>query len=123
MNTQQLDGLRFDELREVNYTRCLRWHPDGLASWSQSDWAVAIAGEAGEMCNVVKKLNRLRDGLVGNHGDDVSHAQLITKLGKELADVVIYCDLLARREGLNLGELVRSKFNEVSERNNFPERL
>lgn len=75
------------------------------------------------MCNVVKKLNRLRDGLVGNHGDDVSHAQLVDKLGKELADVVIYCDLLAQREGLNLGELVRLKFNEVSERNNFPERL
>lgn len=117
------DILNFDDFRRANGARCLRWHPDGITSWSQSDWAVAIAGEAGEMCNVVKKLNRLRDGLVGNHGEDVSHAQLIAKLGKELADVVIYCDLLAQREGLNLGELVRLKFNEVSERNNFPERL
>lgn len=115
--------LNFDTFRSVNLARCLRWHPDGIASWSKSDWAVAIAGEAGEMCNVVKKLNRLRDGLAGNHGEDVSHAKLIAKLGQELADVVIYCDLLAQREGLNLGELVRSKFNEVSERNNFPERL
>lgn len=118
-----MDALTFDQLREVNGTRCLRWHPQGITSWSQSDWAVAIAGEAGEMCNVVKKLNRLRDGLVGNHGDDESRTALVAKLGKELADVVIYCDLLAQREGMNLGVLVQEKFNEVSERNDFPERL
>lgn len=37
-------------------------------------------------------------------------------IGKEIADVVTFCDLLATRYGFNLGKLVLDKFNEVSER-------
>jgi NTP pyrophosphatase (non-canonical NTP hydrolase) len=44
-------------------------------------------------------------------------------IGKELADVVCYADLLAQRLGLSLGELVRDKFNEVSGRVNSNIRL
>lgn len=107
----------------MNHMRCLRWHPDGINSWSRSDWAVAMVGEAGEACNIIKKMNRLRDGLVGNHGDDANAELLKAKLGKEIADVVIYCDLMATAEGLDLSTLIRDKFNEISARNGFPERI
>lgn len=107
-------------ISRVNLARCLRWHPDGLVEWSLSDWAVALAGEAGELCNVVKKLNRVRDGLVGN---TVSEEELRVELRKEIADVYLYLDLIAQREGINLAEAVREKFNEVSVKNGFPEML
>lgn len=115
--------MDFARLRRVNRDRSDRWHPAGLHSWSLSDWAIAFMGEAGEVCNVIKKMNRLRDGLVGNQGTDADIAELKRKLGHEIADTVIYLDLLAQREGIVLEEAIIEKFNIVSERNMFPERL
>jgi NTP pyrophosphatase (non-canonical NTP hydrolase) len=112
--------MTFEELRKQNLTRCNRWHPGGIVEWSLSDWAVAAAGEMGEACNVVKKLNRERDGLVGN---DKSAEQLQQDLADEIADVVIYLDILAAHAGIQMSEAVRSKFNRTSEKNGFPERL
>ncbi len=37
-----------------------------LGAWSLSDWMTATLGELGEAANVVKKLNRHRDGMPGN---------------------------------------------------------
>lgn len=114
------NGLMFSELRRANVRRCSKWHPGGVADWSLSDWFTATAGELGEAGNVIKKLNRVRDGLVGN-----SHTpeQLRDMLGDELADVAIYLDLLAEAAGVNLAAAVVRKFNAVSERNGFPDRL
>ena len=114
------DSLNFNDLRRANVSRCSKWHPGGVSDWSLSDWAVATAGEMGEACDVVKKLNRCRDGLVGNK---MSEEELRDALGKELADVAIYLDLLAEAAGVDLGEAIRAKFNEVSERNGFTDRL
>ena len=115
--------LTFFQLRVANEARCNRWHPNGVASWTLSDWAVATVGELGEACNIIKKINRIRDGLVGNHGEDADASILHNKLAKELADVVIYLDLIAAAASIDLENAVRDKFNEVSIRNNFPERL
>jgi len=78
------------------YKRC-------ITEWSIADWSNALAGEVGELCNVVKKIRR---------GDEID----VKDAGKELADIVIYADLLASRLGLDLGDCVRDKFNEVSDR-------
>jgi NTP pyrophosphatase (non-canonical NTP hydrolase) len=40
----------------------------------------------------------------------------IEVIAQELADTVLYADLLAARLGINLGEAIRDKFNIVSER-------
>lgn len=71
--------------------------------WTLADWSNAIAGETGEMCNWVKKIRR---------GDNID----VKEVGKELADIVIYADLLADKLGLDLETCIREKFNEVSER-------
>ena len=42
---------------------------------------------------------------------------------RELADTVAYADLLAQYYGIDLGRAVREKFNHVTERAGFPERL
>lgn len=105
----------------LNLARCNRWHPLGINSWSLSDWATATAGELGEACNLIKKLNRARDGLTGNGSAGVD--ELRANLAAELADTAIYLDLLAQAAGVDLSDAIASKFNAVSERNGFPERV
>lgn len=113
-----MDDLTFGRLREVNIQRCTRWQKPN--AWSLSDWGVAMAGEAGEACNVLKKLNRVRDGMTGNSETPL---QLQEQLAEELADVAIYLDLLAWQAGISLEAAVIKKFNKTSEKNEFPERL
>lgn len=70
-----------------------------LASWSLYDWLTATIGELGEAANVVKKLNRVRDGIPGNKH---TPEQLREMLAGELADTLIYLDLMAQSEGIEL---------------------
>jgi NTP pyrophosphatase (non-canonical NTP hydrolase) len=104
----------------VNKARAERWHPKGLNSWSLSDWFTALAGEVGELGNVVKKLNRERDGLKGNKE---SMTELQIALWKEAADVYTYLDLFCQAAGMDLQTAIAHKFNEVSIKHGFPERL
>lgn len=83
-----------------------------LTDWSLSDWMTAITGELGESANVVKKLNRIRDGIPGNKE---TKEELEAKLARELADVFIYLDLTFQRLGLNLGIVVAEVFNAKSD--------
>lgn len=108
------NDLTFDDLRIVNVTRCERFfHP--LNDWTPAEWACAVAGEAGEVCNAVKKLRRVRDG-TNTSKDPQSEAEAVAAIADELADTIIYCDLLAARLGIHLNDAVRKKFNEVSDR-------
>lgn len=111
-------GLTFDAFREANVARCLKWHPSGIASWSPSDWLTAVTGELGELASLLKMRNRERDGLPGNKFSPTDKM-----LADELADVLTYLDLLAYVLDVNLGRAAVEKFNEVSERVGFPERL
>jgi NTP pyrophosphatase (non-canonical NTP hydrolase) len=112
--------LTFPMLRAANMSRCARWHPRGLNEWTLSDWACATGGELGEAMNIVKKLNRERDGIAGN---TLTEEELRCELADELADVAIYLDIWAASEGIDLGEAIASKFNRTSEKVGFPERL
>lgn len=106
------EQLSFDRLREKNVARCEDvFHP--LTEWSPTDWGCAMAGEAGEVCNQVKKLRRL-DGADALMDTALKRADLRRNIAKEIADTVIYADLLAARLGIDLGKAVREKFNEVS---------
>jgi NTP pyrophosphatase (non-canonical NTP hydrolase) len=78
-----------------------------MNSWSMSDWMVATFGELGEAANVVKKLNRYRDGIRGNK--ELPH-ELKEKLGRELADTFIYLDLISQAAGIDLAAKVEEVF-------------
>ena len=107
-------SLSFDQLRKANLERTADvFHP--LDAWSPTDWACVMAGECGEACNQVKKLRRL-DGADGVIDSPEERARLTRNVADELADAIIYADLLAARLGIELGDAVRCKFNEVSER-------
>jgi NTP pyrophosphatase (non-canonical NTP hydrolase) len=112
--------LSFADLRATSLARSARWHPRGINQWSLSDWGVAAAGEMGEALNVIKKMNRERDGAPGN---SVSADFLRLQLADEIADTVIYLDILAASEGISLAAAIVSKFNRTSAKLGFPERL
>lgn len=101
--------LTFERLRIFNVARCEdSFHK--LDAWIIEQWTNAMAGEAGEACNVAKKMGR------GDFKTDGEKRFAVGELAKELADVVIYADLCAARMGIDLGEAVVQKFNEVSDR-------
>ena len=98
--------LTFHRLRKTNVKRCNTAFNHCLSDWSLAEWSNAMAGEAGEACNVTKKILR------GDH--PFKHYK--KDLAKEIADVVVYADLLAAAAGINLEKAVIQKFNEVSDR-------
>lgn len=106
--------MNLRELRTANVARCEQvFHP--IQSWTPTDWACAMAGEAGEACNAVKKLRRMDDG-TNTAKDPQTRGECVEIISKEIADLIIYADLLAARLGIDLSAAVKSKFNEVSDR-------
>lgn len=107
------DPLSFADLRRANVPRCRSaWRHE--REWSPTDWACALAGEVGEACNEAMKLKRIADGI--EHNKVLTREQVVANVGRELADVICYADLLAASLGVDLGAAVRAKFNEVSDR-------
>lgn len=124
--------LTFSSLSRANKRRCETiFHP--IDAWSMTDWMTAVAGEVGEAANGIKKARRaeglfeadLDDSMLGldfpydNAEPDNDPARYITGrelIGYELADAVIYIDLLCQRLDIDLGEMVTRKFNIVSRR-------
>lgn len=102
----------------VNRSRCDRWHSPDTDPWSLADWSNALCGEVGEYANIIKKIRRI-DTRISNMDRDL----LIQRAGKELADVVIYSALNAQEIGIDLIAAISDKFNEVSIKEGFPERL
>lgn len=107
--------MKYEEFTLANKTRCeaLEGFNHRISSWSESDWLIAVLGELGELANVVKKLNRVRDGVPGNRETE---AQLCAMAVDELADTFVYLDLLSWRLGVDMMEAVSRKFDEVSKR-------
>jgi NTP pyrophosphatase (non-canonical NTP hydrolase) len=115
--------ITFSQIRAANLSRCNAWH--GIMSWSVMEWACAMAGEAGEACNVAKKIKRIEQGIARRRSELQPHAieEMDAKLAEECADTFIYLDLLCARQGIDLEIAIQRKFNSVSEEYGFPERL
>lgn len=115
--------LTFNQVSDINRQRANRWHP-GFPyddTWSIADWCLAMVGEAGEAANVVKKMLRKTQGLQGKL--DPSISQLQQMLAEEIADIFLYLDLLAAKADIDLPKAIVEKFNAVSQRQDFPERI
>ena len=110
-----MNKLMFMTLREANLMRLPLFtdrqgrkchsEPDG-SDWSQAEWLQATVGELGELANLLKKVRR----------GDMLLEEAMPEIKKEFADIVTYLDIWALQFGIDLGEAVISKFNEVSER-------
>lgn len=115
--------LNLADLRKANVERCEEvFHP--LTQWSPTDYGCAMAGEAGEACNKLKKLKRLADSVIQKMvwwadkslTDEI--VAMTSSIGEELADTVIYCDLIAARLNIDLAKAIIDKFNADSEKHN-----
>jgi NTP pyrophosphatase (non-canonical NTP hydrolase) len=105
----------FAALRQANLARAKEWNPTGVDT-GPGFAGLELAGEVGELCNLVKKAERSRLGLVGGSVSPVLIAQ-------ELADVVICADLVGIELGLDIWPIVVRKFNQTSKEKGFRTRL
>jgi NTP pyrophosphatase (non-canonical NTP hydrolase) len=106
-----MNDLTFKQLTSANLARDRDIFHE-MENWSLADWATALAGEVGEACNKIKKLKYGRHALLRKVAQaDITHLEI----AKELADAVIYADILCQLLGYGLGEVIRLKFNHVSD--------
>lgn len=106
------DGLTFRTLRTANLKRLPLFrdakgrvcHEKDGSDWSPAQWLQAVVGELGEYANLRKKVER----------GDFTLDEARPALADELADVVIYLDILASQIGVNLGDAIMSKWNRTS---------
>lgn len=103
------------KLRDINVHRCVHAFGHNLYDWSCMEWGCAITGEAGELANVLKKIRRAEQNIAGSRIEG-SETQAVSD---EIADVIIYCDLLAARFGIDLQTAIREKFNKTSEKMDY----
>ena len=116
--------LTFAQVSQVNLERAREWHKGGLEEWSVSDWAVAMAGEAGEVCDAIKKLRRIECRVISENASQPHTIEVAKRaIAQEIGDTFIYLDLLAQRLGINIEDAIRDTFNRVSEREGFDYRL
>ncbi len=101
-------------LRSANIARQGEWDQDNQISAAYR--GNELAGEVGEACNVIKKLERERLGILGSRAT-------VGELADELADVLICADLIAMHYGIDLEAAVARKFNATSEKVGLRTRL
>lgn len=113
-NRLSFTALRIANLRRIplfrdRQGRVCHTEADG-SDWSPAEWLQATVGELGELANLLKKVNR----------GDFTLEEALPEIRKEFADVIIYFDIMALQFGIDLGDAVREKFNEVSRRVQAP---
>jgi NTP pyrophosphatase (non-canonical NTP hydrolase) len=106
--------LSFSKLRHSNIERQNEWDSDNQISLSYR--GNELAGETGEACNIIKKIERERLGIKGSRATK-------EQLAEELADIIICVDLIAMHENIDLEQSVRDKFNATSKKVGLNTRL
>ena len=107
-------SLDLRDLHAANIARQAEWCPDQVPDLSFR--GNELGGECGEAQNVIKKLERERQGWRGSRATKED-------LADELADVVICADLCAVTADIDLGAAVRRKFNTTSDKQGLSIRL
>lgn len=102
----------FHQLRQANIARQAEWDPNNQITLEYR--GNELAGEVGELCNVIKKIARERLGIRGSRATK-------EQLAEELRDVIICADLIAMDAGVNLDPT--EKFNATSEKYGLKTRL
>ena len=99
--------MEFEKLRKQNIKRQLEW--PGSEKATLEFRTIEVAGEAGEVCEAVKKYLRSTHGIKGTTMD-------VNDIADEIGDTIIALDLLASHLNIDLGEAVKTKFNKTSKK-------
>jgi NTP pyrophosphatase (non-canonical NTP hydrolase) len=108
LNNGHRPALTLAVLQAAHVERQEEWCPDQKPDLSFR--GTEMAGEVGEACNVVKKLERERHGWRGSRATK-------EQLAEELSDVVHCAVLTAITAGIDIESAVIAKFNSTSEKN------
>lgn len=103
----------FTNLREANIARNAEWVSAGNGDVSLSYRGNELAGEVGEVCNQIKKIDRERMGRAGSRTNREAFLE-------ELADAYICLDLICMDENISeeeRGRAIALKFNKTSRAN------
>ena len=109
----------FSTLRDANLKRSVEWCGEEPTESDLLFCSNELAGEVGELCNVVKKIERANNGMHGG----ITTQEAVEKIKDEVADVVICADRLASCVNIHLGCAVIDKFNKTSEKHGFETKL
>lgn len=104
----------YTNLRKANVARHTEWISAGSGDVSLSYRGNELAGEVGEVCNIIKKLDRERMGRIGSRATREAFLE-------ELADAYICLDLIQMDENITEEEMKQAivrKFNKTSSINN-----
>lgn len=120
--------MQLHEILRINLERCEKWHKGGIEEWDINHWMVATLGELGEAANIVKKRNRVLMGAknINDPGRQVTEvADADKKILEEIADTFFYLCLAGLRISSveDFEKAIVNKFNSVSEKYGFSERL
>lgn len=115
---KDLPSLDLKELRTLSVARAI----EGFRCYDNQPityWTTAVAGELGELCNMIKKLQRVAAG--GQDGGHSYTAKNITAamLKEEVGGIFIYLDLLASLLNISTEEAIIETFNAKSLENNW----
>ncbi|WP_082186458.1 nucleoside triphosphate pyrophosphohydrolase family protein [Bacillus mycoides] len=102
-----MDQLRINELNDYQDKALRTWNKEGLKSERMANMALGLAGEAGEVADLIKKTNY--------HGHVIERKELI----KELGDIMYYISVGAHELGYTLQEIAEININKLAKR--YPE--
>jgi NTP pyrophosphatase (non-canonical NTP hydrolase) len=108
--TQEHKMFRLEHLRTANTYREAEWDPERKRTLTFL--GNELAGETGELCNMLKKAERELLGLPA--ADEIA---------AEIADVIIVADQIAAKFDIDLGTAIVEKFNASSKKYGFKTRL
>ena len=106
--------MGLEKLRKASQERQKEWGKG--QEFSLSFRGVELGGEAGEVLNEIKKIERHRMGIAGGK-------ETLDDLKDEIGDVIICLDLIAGDLGIDLFECAKNKFNKTSEKHGFQTRI
>jgi NTP pyrophosphatase (non-canonical NTP hydrolase) len=114
--------LDLSALRKINVQRAT----EGFKCYDNQPltyWTTALAGEVGELCNMIKKIQRVERG--GIDGGSSYTAKDITPemMKEEIGGIAIYLDLLASLLEISLEEAIIDTFNSKSEKYGFAQMI
>lgn len=114
--------LNLKALREASVERA----KEGFKTYDNvplTFFTTAIAGEVGELCNLIKKLERAKVGGL-DAGTTVKVADISPQMLKEeFGGIIIYLDLLASLMNVSLEDAIIYAFNDKSIKYNLRQRL
>lgn len=115
-------SLNLQTLRTTNVDRAI----NGFNCYNNQPityWTTALAGEVGELCNMIKKLQRVEKGGIDSGSSYKASDIDKNMLKEEIGGIAIYLDLLASLLDVDLEDAICTTFNKKSEQLNFSQRI